>query len=135
MTKKKYIETFNTVYEVDIVIANMNVTLKDLQKTYTYSDGVELDDEMLQSMATTARCKNKLTNRYCVVVKYNKPSSIKGIDKRADLINTAAHEALHTAMDLYSFIGEDVRPNDSNENLAYLVGWITEKIYQVWTKK
>lgn len=135
MTKKKYIETFSTVYGVNIVIANINVTLKDLQKIYTYSDGVELNEDLTSCIASTTNCKNKLTGECCVVIKYNETSDIKGTDKHADLVNTAAHEALHTAMNLYSFIGEPIKPEDSNENLAYLVGWITEKIYQVWTKK
>lgn len=136
MTKKKYIDTYNTIYDVDIVIVNKNVTLKELRKTYCYSNGEELDDSMKSGVATTCRCKNKKTNRYCSLIVYNHDSTFKDADKRADLINTAAHEALHSALDIYSYIGEEsINPNNPNETLTYFVGWITEKIYKTWTKK
>lgn len=132
---KKHIDTYSTVYGVDIVIANKAVTLKDLQKLYTYSDNVELDQDIMTDIASTSTCRNRKTNRYCILVKFNSNSIIKGQDKKLFLINTVSHEALHVAMDLYSFSGDKVNPRDSNEHLAYLVGWITEIIYKTFTKK
>lgn len=135
MTKKKYIKTYGTVYGVDIVIANMNVGLTDLTKDYTYSDNIELDEDVMECLASTSTAKNRKTNRYCILVKLNNLSSIKGINKTLDLINTASHEALHAALRLYQFAGQDIDVHANNENLAYLVGWLTEIIYGVWTMK
>ena len=136
MTKKKYIDTYNTVYGVDIVVVNKNVTLKELRETYCYSNGEELNDSIKDAAACTARCKNKKTNRYCSLIVHNHDSLFKDADKRTDLINTAAHEALHSALDILTYAGEEsINPNDPNETLAYFVGWITEKMYKTWTKK
>lgn len=132
---KKHIDTYSTMYDLDIVVANEHVTLKDLQKTYTYSDGVEIDNEVFEGWACTSKCRNKLTGRYLVLVKYNKMCDIKGIDKTLWLVNTAAHEAFHTARDIYEFIGQSLDERDGNEPLAYFIGWITENIYNTWTKK
>ena len=135
MTKKKYIDTYKTIYNVYLVVANEAVTLQDLKKKYTYYDGVEIDDAFSDGIATTAKCIDKETNRAVILVKYNHKSKIKGVNNKLDLINTAAHEATHFAMDLYSYIGEDIDPRMANENLTYNVGWATECIYNTWTKK
>ena len=79
MTKKKYIEIYNTVYDIDIVIANKNVTLKDLQKKYSYADETELNEDLTASIATTARCKTKSTNKYCIIIKYNNHQTCKDL--------------------------------------------------------
>lgn len=130
---KKYIDTYSTIYGVDLVVANKNVTLKDLQNKYTYSDDRELDD--IDCIASTSYCKNKNTNRYTILVRYNHDSKVKGIDKRLDFINTCSHEATHVVMAIYHYINEKIFPEDSNELLANLVGWATECIYKTWTKK
>ena len=132
--KKKHIDTYETPYDVHIVIANEAVTLEDLRKKYKYCDNNELDDDFTGSSATTARCEDKVTGRKVVLVKYNRPSLVKDVDKKLDFINTISHEALHVALDIYAYIGQDVDVND-NESLAYLVGWIGECIYKTWTKK
>jgi hypothetical protein len=135
MTNNKRIDTYKTVYEVYLVVAGKDVTLEELKELYTYSDGVELDDGITQGYASTSRCKEKKTGRYVVLVKLNNISTIKGIDKKIWLINTAAHEAVHTAMDMCAFVAQRVEPNDDNEHLAYLIGWSTECIYKTWTDK
>lgn len=131
----KHIDIYNTIYDVDVVIANKDVTLEDLKEDYTYCNEDELDDTVVNSQATTARCKRKSDNRFCVLIKFNRYSDIVGIDKKLDLINTAAHEALHASMDIYAYIREDVIPDSSNEALAYFVGWLTQCIYNSWTRK
>lgn len=131
----KHIDTYNTIYNIDLVVANKDVTLKDLQKKYTYSDGVELTEDVTSEIASTSYCKNRITGKYTILVKYNRDSKVKGINKKLDLINTAAHEATHVVMAIYSFINEKVFPDDSNEILANTVGWSTECIYKTWTKK
>ena len=77
---------------------------------------------------------DRKTNKAIILVKYNHPYEIVGIDKKLDLVNTCAHEALHVCMRIYSKIGEEVFKDDSNESLAYLLGWVTECIYKTLTK-
>ena len=135
MTKKKHIDTYSSIYPVDLVVANETVTLKDLQKKYSYDNEEELTEDIIEGLATTSRCKDKNTGKYVILVKYNHNTTVKGDDKRLCFINTVSHEAVHVAMDIYSFIGEKVYPNDENELLAYLIGWITQCIYKTLTKK
>lgn len=132
---KGYIDTYSTMYDIDIVIANKDVTIEELREFLTYSDGVELEDSLLNYSAVTSTCRNKKTNKYCILVKFNKHPDTVGLDKKLDMINAAAHEALHVAMDIFDACCESVDPKNSNESLAYLVGWLTEKIYSTWTKK
>lgn len=130
----KHIDTYKTIYSVDLVVANKDVTLKDLQKKYSTHDDNPLP-ELEDCIACTIYGKNKETGRYTIIVKYNRDSKIKGVNKRLDLVNTAAHEATHVVMAIYDQIGEKVFPQDSNELLSCLIGWATECIYKTWTKK
>lgn len=132
----KHIDTYSTIYNIDIVVANKQVTWKELKKRYTYSDGRELiDDKEDTAIASTSYCKDINTGKYIILVKYNKDSEVKGVNKRLDLINTVSHEATHVVMAIYDFIGEKVYPADSNELLANTIGWVAECIYNTWTKK
>ena len=135
--KKKYIDVYSTIYEVDIVVANEAVTLKDLKERYTYSDGIELDDALIDGIACTCTCQDKTTGRCVVLTKFNHYSTVKGVNKNLDLLNTAAHEATHIVLDIYSFIDQPVNNTGSGsmEHMAYFVGWVTEKVYETWTKK
>lgn len=135
MTKKKHIDTYSSIYPVDLVVANETVTLKDLQKQYSYDNEEELTEDIIDGLASTSRCRDKNTGKYVILVKYNHNTTVKGDDKRLCFINTISHEAVHVAMDIYSFVGEKVYPNDENELLAYLIGWITQCIYKTLTKK
>jgi hypothetical protein len=116
-------------------VANKSVELKDLQKLYTYSDDKELGDEAKDCLASTATCKNRKTGRYVILVKYNKLTSIVGVNKKLDLINTASHEAFHALMYLLTFANQDINPDSNVETQAYYMGWLTEIIYNTWTKK
>lgn len=131
--KNKHIQTFETIYNVDVVIANNAVTLEDLKEIYTYSDGVEIDDNSCE--AVTCTCTNRHTGKYVILVWDRKAIFTKGENKTLHIINTAAHEALHVVMDLQDFSHQEVDPKDSNEYLAYMVGYFTERIYNIWTKK
>ena len=130
----KHIDTYKTPFILDLVVANKEVNIKDLQKKYTFSNGEELT-EREDDIAYTAYCKNKITGRYTIIVKYNKDVTIKDINKKIDLVNTVAHEAVHVVMAIYDYVGEKVFPQDSNELMAYLTGWVSECIYTTWTKK
>lgn len=130
----KHIDIYNTPYGVDLAVANKEVKLKDLQKKYTFSDGKELE-EREGDIAYTAYCKDKITGKYTILVKYCNDSDVKGVNKKLDLINTVVHESIHVVMAIYDYIGEKVFPQDSNELMAYLAGWVGERIYITWTKK
>lgn len=135
MTYKKHIDTYSTVYGVDVVVANKWVELKDLQKLYTYSDDKELGDEINDCLASTATCRNRKTGRYVILVKYNSSTDVVGVDKKLDMINTASHEAFHVLMYLLDFANQDINHGSNVETQAYYMGWLTEIIYNTWTKK
>lgn len=127
------VDTYNTIYEIDLVVANIDTTLEELKKTYCYSDGVELDSAITDGYATTSCCINKKTNKQSILVKHNKQSDIKGEDKKIALINTCAHEAVHVFLDIHRSIGEGVCL-ECQEPTAYFIGWATECIYKTLTK-
>lgn len=131
-TNKAIIDVYETIYNVDIVVANRYTTIEQLNKTYSNINNEDLTDS--SAIAYTEAGYNRKTNKPVIIVRYVKECRWP-VDKKLDLVNTAAHEALHVCMDIYSKIGEDVYKNDSNELFAYLIGWITECIYNTWTKK
>ena len=131
-TNKSIIDVYETIYNVDLVVANKYVTIEQLNKTYCDVNNKDLTDD--DSIAYTDRGYNRKTNRPVIIVRYVQDSKFSK-DKKMDLINTAAHEAMHVCMGIYSKIGENVYKDDSNELLAYLEGWVTECIYKTWTKK
>lgn len=130
--KKSIIDIYPTIYDVDIVVANKYTTIAQINKRYMTVQ--EKDFEDLDASAFTQCGYDRKTNRAIILVKCCNDEIVKGIDKKVDLINTCAHEALHVCMKIYSKIGEDVYKNDSNELFAYLLGWVTECIYRTLTK-
>lgn len=131
-TNKSIIDVYPTIYNVDLVVANKYTTIEQLNKVYCDVNNEDLTDDT--SIAYTEKGYNRKTNRPVIIVRYVK--SAKWVeDKKTDLVNTAAHEALHVCMYIYSKIEEDVYKNDSNELFAYLIGWVAECIYKTWTKK
>lgn len=131
-TKKSIIDIYETIYDVDIVVANEYTTIDQLNKKYCSIDGSDLTDQ--DCTAFTQKCYNRTTNKASIIIKYcGTPEHVQ--DKKSYIINTAAHEALHACMYIYSRIGEDVYKSDSNELFAYLIGWLTERIYNTFTKK
>ena len=131
-TKKGIIDVYPTVYNVDLVVANRYVTIAQLNKRYKTADGKDFEDD--DYICFTQTGYDRKTNKAVIVVRYVHPYNAVGIDKNADLINTCAHEAAHVCMRIYSKIGEEVYKDDSNELLAYLLGWVTECIYKTLKK-
>ena len=130
MKNKKRIDTYkNDIYFADLVVANEYVKLEDLKKLYIYSDEVELDNFIMEGSATTSTITRKADNAPCILVKYNRPTKVKSVNKTLDLINTVSHEATHVAMDTYSFIHQNIY-DTSSEPFCYLVGWASECIYK-----
>lgn len=132
--KKSIIDTYTTIYFVDIVVANKYTTVDELKELYIYSDGVELDDEITSGVCTTSRCKRKSDNKDVVLIKYNRDSDIKNINKTLDLVNTVCHESGHVVLDIYEHMNQNVC-NCSSEPFCYLLGYVAECVYKTLTKK
>ena len=132
--KKSIIDTYTTIYYVDIVVANEAATLEELKELYTYSNGDELDDEIIKMQCSCSTCKRKSDDKDVVLIKYNRDTDIKGIDKRLDLVNTVCHESGHAVLDIYEHMGQNVC-NCSSEPFCYLLGYIAECVYNTLTKK
>ena len=131
-TDKSIIDVYSTIYNVDLVVANKYTTIKQLNKVYCNIEHNDLEDD--DCVAYTERGYDRKTDKPVIIVRYVRQSKWAE-DQKSDLINTAAHEALHVCMDIYSKIGEKIFEQDSNELFAYLIGWVTECIYKTWTKK
>ena len=127
------IDTYTTIYYVDIVVANKYTTLEELKELYTYSDGVELDDSILAAECCTATCKRISDNKDVILIKDNKDSALKGIDKQVEFINTVCHEAGHAVLDIYEHMQQQVC-NCSSEPFCYLLGYVAECIFKTLKK-
>lgn len=133
-TKKGIIDTYyNEIYDVYLVVANENVTLKQLQSKYTYRGGAELDEVILSGSCTTAECKHRNVETDVILVKYNHGTRDKAIDKRLNLVNIISHEATHVALTVYDWCGQNIC-FCSPEPFCYLQGWAAERIYKTLTK-
>ena len=131
---KPIIDTYETMYDIDIVVANRGVSLEKLQKLFVYPDGVVLEAFITDAMACTAVVKRISDNKTCILIKDNKDSSVKSVDKRIDFINTIAHESLHAVLDIYDIIEQKVC-SCSSEPMCYLIGYIAQCVYKTLTKK
>lgn len=132
-TNKSIIDVYKTFYNVDLVVVNKYTTTKQLNKVYCNVEHNDFEDDGC-SIAYTEKGYNRKTDKPVIIVRYM-GQSVWAEDQKLDLINTAAHEALHACMYIYSKIGENVYKDDSNELFAYLIGWVTECIYKTWTRK
>lgn len=131
--KKSIIDTYETIYRIDLIVANKYTTLEELKELYIYPDGEELDENMLQGSAVTCRAKRKSDDRACLIVKYN-TDVVTNKNQKVELINTISHEAGHVCLDIYEYIDQHIC-NCSPEPFCYLLGWAAECIYTTWTKK
>lgn len=126
---KYYLE----LYDVYLVVANQYTKLEELQKLYSYPDKVELNNRILEGCATTSVCIDKKTEAAVLLVKYNKCSRNKELDKTLDFINTVSHEATHVALDIYEMISQSIC-YCTPEPFCYLQAWATERIYKTLKK-
>lgn len=135
--KKSIVDTYYCdVYGFYLVVANKYTTVDQLKKKYIYHDGSELDVDnyMSEGLATTAMCKDKKTNASVCLVKYNRDSDVKTVDKKTDFINTISHEATHVAIYIYYYFLDQKLNADSSEPFCYLQGWAAECIYKTLKK-
>ena len=131
---KAIIDTYETMYCIDIVVANKEVSIEKLRKLFAYPDGAELDTFITDGIATTAVVNRISDNKTCILIKYNHDSAVKSVNKKTDFINTIAHESLHAVLDIYDIIEQKVC-TCSSEPLCYLIGYIAECAYKTLTKK
>ena len=137
--KKSRIDIYETPYEVYLAVANKYTTLEELQEIFTYSDGAELDNDLLHDtdgypyQGVTVRVRRKSDNRQFLLVKYISETTVK-VDKLLDLINLADHEACHVILDLYKIINHDVNLDDQ-EQFAYEKSYITTLILKNWLNR
>ena len=129
---KSIIDVYPTIYNVDLVVANKYTNIEQINKRYETIDGKDFADD--DAIAFTQPGYDKKTNKAIILVMFCNDPVDKSKDKKIDLVNTCAHEAVHVCMRIYSKIGEEVYKDDHNELLAYLLGWATECIYKTWTK-
>ena len=133
MKKSRIDKYYLELYDVYLVVANDKVKLKDLQNKYSYADNVELDERILEGCATTSCCIDKKTKAKVQLIKYNRGSMNKELDKTLDFINIVSHEATHVALDIYEQIGQNIC-YCTPEPFCYLQGWATQCIYKTLRK-
>ena len=130
--KESIIDTYSTIYYVDIVVCKYT-TIEQLRELYDYSDTEELGEDITHFECSTTRCRRKSDNKDIILVCYNHDSRIVGTNKKLDLINTITHEAGHVALDIYAHMQQDIC-QCSSEPFCYLLGYIGECIYKTLTK-
>lgn len=126
--KKARIDTYNTIYDTDVVVANELVTLKKLRELFEYRDGKELEDCYAEWDVVTGSLKRKSDGAYVILIKFNRISDgfVSSGDKLLDMIDVCSHEATHAALDIYNSVSATV-DMENQENFAYFVAYIAER--------
>lgn len=134
--KKARIDTYSTIYDMDVVVANELVTLKKLRELFEYTDGKELEDLYAEWDVVTCLVKRKSDGAYTVLVKFNKISNsfVSSGDNLLDMIDVCSHEATHAALDIYDSVSAKV-DTENQENFAYFVAYIAERIAKTLLNK
>ena len=123
--KSKIVVYRNDVYDCSLVVANQYTTIEELRKKYTFCDGVELDEDILNGEATTSKCRDINTGEHICLVKYNHGTTVKGKDKTLNFINTVSHEATHVALDIYmNCVVKTYASVAQNLSVTYKVGHV-----------
>lgn len=131
---KPRLDTYETHYDVDLVVANKYVKLEELQKLYRYVSDKELDEEAVDGAATTNICRRKSDNKLTMLVYLAEKQLYKASDKFLYRMNTAAHEAAHVCFDIYDYCGVLIEPQNQ-EHAAYFIGYLTECIMKTMLNK
>lgn len=131
---KPRLDTYETHYDVDLVVANKYVKLEKLQKLYKYVSDNELDESTIDGAATTNICRRKSDNKLTILVYLAEKNTYRPGDKFLYNINTAAHEAVHACHDIYDYCGVLIEPQNQ-EHTAYFIGYLTECIMKTMLNK
>jgi len=129
--KKVYIDTYESIYPVLLVVANEAATAKDINKYFKWGDGCDvLDSELDNCDGCVVKLLRRSDQQKVLLVKINKTRS--GLDT----IGIAVHEAGHVILSTYSFIEDKICADDGKqEPFCYYLGWVTQCIYKTMTKK
>jgi len=129
MDKNSRIDTYETIYNVVLIVANQYATIEEIREVVEYGDGEEIDEDIMKNCANVTLCRRKSDKQDAILVKYNCTVNIVGINKKLDLINTVSHEAGHVALRIYQHMDQDIC-QCSPEPFCYLLGWAAECIYK-----
>ena len=132
--KKSRIDTYNTIYNVVLIVANQYSTIEEIREIVEYTNGDEIEDNILEGCANVSLCRRKSDKQDAILVKYNHGVGIVGVDPTLDFINTISHEAGHVALRIYQHMEQDVC-QCSHEPFCYLLGWAAECIYKTVKNK
>lgn len=138
MSKKRFkLDTYQTVYNIDLVVCYGDMSTKELQALYRKLNDSELDDDFNSSRAWCSALIRKSDGATILFVKINKDFNdgfTSSGDELLDMINCASHEAAHCALYLFSIVGANSEDNNS-EPFAYLLGYFTERIMKTLLNK
>ena len=130
--KKVYIDTYESIYPVLLVVANEMATAKDLSKYFMWGDGCDILDKEIGDGCDA--CVFKVVRRSdksrILLVKINKEC------KGTYAMKVAVHEAGHVVLSTYNCIEDNICREESNqEPFCYYLEWVTNCIYKTMTKK
>lgn len=136
MNKKARIDTYSTIYDIDVVVANKEVTIEEIKKQFCYLDDKELNDDSWNWYFISCLVKRKKDGAIVGLVHQGKDNRdfVSSGDETLDLVDVCAHEAVHIALDIYTEVGAKVDPGNQ-ESFAYFVGYIAERIYKTISNK
>lgn len=135
--KKAYIDTYNSIYPVELVVANSAVTIDQLRKLFAERNGDELyDDDITNKAAIVARVIRKSNNHAVLLIRMGPEDKFykDKTERKIDYIGTIAHEAGHIALNTWSRI-EEYEIINCQEPFCYYLEWVTKCICKTVFKK
>ena len=134
MKNKSIIDTYTTIYPVNIVVCNKYTTLKDIRNKYKYSDGTEILDIFNTYDAVTIKCISKKDNAKCILIYHMKDYGDNNKERIDNRLKIIVHECSHAIMFTYELIGEDICL-EQQEPFAYYMEYIFECVLKTLNKK
>ena len=135
--KKAYIDTYESIYPVLLVVANSAVKIEQLRKLYCEYDGTELyDDDMSERGGVVIKAIRKSDSRAVILVRMGEPDKFFSDknERLAEFLSTIAHEACHVVLMTYERIDEK-NCIASQEPFCYCLQWVFKCIYKTCFKK
>ena len=137
--KKVHIDTYESIYPIQLVVANESATPKQIAKDYCWFNGTEFEEEdFANCTGCVMRARRKSDERSVVLVKINGYMSLKQgkSDTFLEDICTLVHEAGHVVLDTYSYIEDRICVEMcKQEPFCYYLQWVFECIYKTISKK